>query len=152
MKIAKKILRVLFRACTIATGVTLILFLCASAIYGKPGIEFTRYLRILGFSLTAALLQEVFFIRRLPFVVRLLIHYAVFTPAFVVFFLIGTSALRSGATAFVFLTLFTLAYAVVMGIVFPILRASGYYRAHLARENKHGDEEKQNKPYEKRYS
>lgn len=152
MKIAKKIFQVLFRACTIATGVTLILFLCASAIYGKPGIELSRYLRILGFSLTAALLHEVFFLRRLPFVVRLLIHYAVFTPAFVVFFLIGTTALRSGSTAFVFLTLYTLAYAVVMGIVFPILRATGYYRAHLSRETKKKGSETANKPYEKRYS
>ena len=132
MKVVSKIYTILIRGFAICTAILLIMFLFARLILDVPSISLKQFLR------------------RLPFIARLGLHYGSVTTCFTVLFSVVGKIAHRPATVFVWIVIFTLAYAVIAGIVFPILRATGYYEKHLARISP--NQSSTETPYEKRFS
>ena len=150
MKVVSKIYTILIRGFAICTAILLIMFLFARLILDVPSISLKQFLLILAFSLPLSLAHELYLLRRLPFIARLGLHYGFVTTCFTVLFSVVGKIAHRPATVFVWIVIFTLAYAVIAGIVFPILRATGYYEKHLARISP--NQSSTETPYEKRFS
>ena len=149
MKIVSKIYAILMRGFAICSAILLIMFLFARLVLDVPSISLNQFLLILAFSLPLSLAHELYFLRRLPFIARLGLHYISVTICFTVLFSVVGKIAHRPSTVFVWIVIFTLAYAVITGIVFPILRATGYYAKHLARISR---EQGDVSTYEKRFS
>lgn len=148
MKLLTKCASILTRGLAIATAIELVMFLFARLVFDTPAISLTQFLLILAFSIPVSLSHELFYLRRLSFLLRLTIHYIALTTCFtLLFFAVGKIPHRV-ATVLVYIVVFTVAYAIVAGIVFPILRATGYYARHMQRDVSGATEAL----YEKRFS
>lgn len=148
MKLLAKCASILTRGLAIATGIEFVMFLFARLLFETPAITFSQFLLILAFSMPVSLSHELFFLRRLSFWLRLTIHYLALTTCFtLLFFAVGKIPHRA-ATVFVYIVVFTAAYAVVAGILFPILRATGYYTRHMQKVLPASSDA----PYERRFS
>ncbi len=150
MKVASKIYAILIRGFAICTAILLIMFLFARLILDVPSISLKQFLLILAFSLPLSLAHELYLIRRLPFIARLGLHYVSVTACFTVLFSVVGKIAHRPSTVFVWIVVFTLAYAMIAGIVFPILRATGYYKKYLSRIST--NQLSSELPYEKRFS
>lgn len=151
MKILRPILRILGRGCMITTAVTLIMFLAVSLSSSLDSIRIGQYLLIFAFSLLIALSLELFAIRTLPIFIRILIQYSSLIISFMVLFLSSGNIQSTPSSILIFTFAFTVFYAVICAIVFPLLRASGYYQQRLAYKPRSKKEEPK-APYQNRFS
>lgn len=154
MKIAAKIYAVIARALAICALITFAMLLFARVLdvpnTDAPSITLSRFLQILAFSVPLSLAHELFALRRLPFIARLAFHYASVTLFFTLLFVVVGKIASRPFAVLIWIFVFTLLYAVIAGIVFPILRATGYYAKYLARIDRTGEDSQP--PYEKRFS
>lgn len=149
MKVVSKIYAILMRGFAICSAILLIMFLFARLILDVPSISLGQFLLILAFSLPLSLAQELYHLRRLPFIARLGLHYVSVTICFTVLFSVVGKIAHRPSTVFVWIIIFTLVYAVIAGTIFAILRATGYYAKHLSCNKRNQNDAS---TYEKRFS
>ena len=96
------------------------LFMLFSALseLSSPAITAGRFFTILGFGMLLSVAGLLFEIKNLPYIVKVVLHYAVALVAFILLFvIIGNLAARGAATAFAVSVLFTVLYFLLFFLV-----------------------------------
>ncbi len=132
MKALKLIRRVFVRGCALTALITLFMFLIASVGSDLNGITLTQYLLIFAFSMLISLSGEIYALRFIHILLRILVQYAALLISFLVLFIKTGKIAANANSILIYILLFTLIYAVVCGILFPVLRAVGYYQKNLS--------------------
>ena len=148
MKIIRSLYRALLRGCALTAVVSLFLFTTMSEETGKSYMAMTDYLAILLFCLVLAATAELYGVRRLHIMIRIAVQYAVSMTAFLIIFATAGKISTAPATLFIFIFLYTVVFGVICGILFPLLKAIGYYQKHLSWTS---PEEEARTPYQKRF-
>ncbi len=150
MKLARTIGRIIVHGFSIASFITLIMFLAVSMNSDLDSIRIGQFLLILAFSLVISASLKLFSLRKLHIMIRVAIQYLALLISFMVLFLSSGNIQATAPSILIFTFAFTLLYAVICGITLPILKATGLYEKHLAYTPTGKTAEKQ--PYQSRFS
>ena len=121
MKVRDLFLGILTRASSVCVGMSLVFFIVAqiassSRLEGELGISFSQYLLFILFSFAITGAGYLFRLP-LPYLLNLLIHYAVCLLSFIITFMaVGKLVATGGISLFVFAVVFTVFYAVCFGL------------------------------------
>lgn len=151
MKALQIIRRVFVRGCALTALITLFMFLIASVGSDLNGITLTQYLLIFAFSMLISLSGEIYALRFIHILLRILVQYAALLVSFLVLFIKTGKIAANANSVLIYILLFTLIYAVVCGILFPVLRAVGYYQKNLSYLPR-TEKPKEEQTYTNRYS
>ncbi len=130
----KRVFSYITAAFKVAAGVNILIslvFFVFSKIYTTSlgiteiGLKFDSFLLILAFSALIGALSLLFKASSLHFWMQVAIHYALLLLSFFLLFSLSGKIYPQASTVFVFLILFTVAYAIVMVITFLLKRALG---------------------------
>ena len=100
MKILKFLGRVFWRGCALASIVELLMFLFAKMMLDEPIISLKQFLLIAGFMVLVSLAQEILYLRRFHFAIRLALHYLALVVCFTVLFLLAGKIGKTPSTVF----------------------------------------------------
>ena len=135
------------------TVLILILFyiFAAFAEFENTSIGIGRFFVILGFGMIIGLADLIYGLLTLKTPYKLLIHYALLLTAFFVVFLLGEFITLNGApSVFIAITIFTVMYFVLFGIVYLIRRtvsiADGKLEKKIAGKGARADKNQSKKP------
>lgn len=136
MKYLKKIF---YHTCITFTIITFLLFLIASTLSAEDftaAIDLTQFYIILGSSSVIAVANQILYMHRLPIFIRFFMHY-LFLEVTLVSVFVGIGKIASEAAGiFVIVLLFTLIYALVIGLVsaiFKLMRKKQEPQKHYTR-------------------
>jgi hypothetical protein len=147
MKALVVLRRVFLRGCSLTALIALAMFIIVSAATDMNYIALSQYLLILAFSMLISLTQEIFALRFLHILLRILIQYAALLLSFLVLFISSGKIATTPSQIFIYIFMFTLIYVIVCAILFPLLKVTGYYGVHLAYQAKGQNSE----DYQSRY-
>lgn len=125
----KKIEETILKACGFSVLILLLFFaFTASTNYPSAVINFSTFAVIVGFGFLISLASLVLQIKTLNVIVRFLIHYTTLLIAFCAIFLsIGNIGTGSSSKVFVAIVLFTIFYAVLLGISYLFKRIFDFF-------------------------
>ena len=110
----KSVINVFTRGCVYAVLLAIIVCLFGLGASVEPSIPITQFLLILFIGEVISLSQEIFRIHALRPFLRLLIHFITLLVSFLILFLVTDKITTGGAGGiFIFVTLFTLIYAII---------------------------------------
>ncbi len=135
MKIFLFIKRSVMRAFSLTTIVALVMYLIAALSAGiENAIPPSQYLLLMLFATVVSFAQEILFLRRLPFLARVSIHYATLIASFLLIFTLAGNIATEIGKILIFAVIFTFIYAFVFSLSILILHLTGYYKAYMAYE------------------
>ena len=150
MKYFKIVCNVIVTGFAIASFITLIMFLAVSMASDLDSIRFDQFILILLFSIIISASMRLFALRKLHIMIRIAIQYFSLLISFMLLFLSAGNIQNTVPSILIFTFAFTLLYAVLCAIIFPILKASGLYEKHLSYKPSGKAQEK--KPYQSIFS
>lgn len=114
----KAIFKIFSRGCVFAVLLALIVCLFGLGAAVEPSIRITQFLLIVLIGEVISLAQEIFRIRALRPIWRLLIHFGALLVSFYLLFS-ATDKITTGTNGavFIFITLFTLIYSIIFAVV-----------------------------------
>ena len=129
----KFIRQILTSTCIFCTVISVLFFFFAAIVNeveslfdDGASLPFRFFLLILLFSLLIALANRLFSVRKIRFIFRLLIHYATLLAAFLsTFVAFGKLKINGPASVFVAIMVFTILYAVIVGLTLAVMKFLG---------------------------